>query len=189
MSVSGFLGGFKRFIARRGVPDVIVNDNFKTFKAVKRFMVSYGITQRFILPASQWLGGFYERLVRSVKMCLKKVLGRTFVTFEELQTILCEIEAVINSRPLACACEDLNEVLTPFHLLHGRDISESLKLTDSVISTGLEPCKRWLLHVRKVLKDYWSRFRDTYLNELRQMNIYRKDKHGKGANITVGDVV
>ena len=48
MSVSGFLRGFKRFMARRGVPDVIVNDNFKTFKAVevKRFMVSYGITQR-----------------------------------------------------------------------------------------------------------------------------------------------
>ena len=179
-------------MARRGVPDVIVNDNFKTFKAVevKRFMVSHGITQRFILPASPWWRGFYERLVRSVKMRLKKVLGRAFDTFEELQTILCEIEAVINSRPLACACEeDLNEVLTPFHMLHGRDISESLKLTDSVISTGLEPCKRRLLHVRKVLKDYWSRFRDTYLNELRQMNIYRKDKHGKGADITVGEVV
>ena len=191
MSVSGFLRGFKRFMAGKSVPDV-VNDNFKTFKAVevKRFMVSYGITQRFILPASPWWGGFYERLVRSVKMCLKKVLGRVFVTLEELHTILCEIEAVINSRPLACACEDdLNEVLTPFHMLHGRDISESLKLTDSVISTGLEPCKRRLLHVRKVLKDYWSRFRDTYLNELRQMNIYRKDKHGKGADITVGDVV
>ena len=101
-------------MARRGVPNVIVNDNFKTFKAVevKRFMVSYGITQRFILPASPWWGSFYERLVRSVKMCLKKVLGRAFVTFEELHKILCEIEAAINSRPLACACEDdLNEVL------------------------------------------------------------------------------
>ena len=44
MSVSGFLRGFKRFMARRGVPDVIVNDNFKTFKAVeaKRFMISHG---------------------------------------------------------------------------------------------------------------------------------------------------
>ena len=88
---------------------------------------------------------------------------------------------LLNSRPPAYACEyDLNEVLTPFHLLHGRDICKSLKLTDSVISTGLEPCKRRLLHVRKVLKDYWSKFRDTYLNESRQMTIYRKDKHEKG---------
>ena len=142
MSVSGFLQGFKRFMACRGDPDVIVNDNFKTFKTVevKRFMVSHGITQRFILPASPWWGGFYERLVRSVKMCLKKVSGNAL---EELQTILCEIEAVIYSRPLAYACEDdLKEVLTPFHLLHGRNICKSLKLTDSVISTGLEPCKR-----------------------------------------------
>ena len=87
---------------------------FYAFKAVevKQFMVSYGITQRFILPASPWWDSFYERLVRSVKMCLKKVLGRAFVTFEELHKILCEIETAINSRPLACACEDdLNEVL------------------------------------------------------------------------------
>ena len=91
---------------------------------------------------------------------------------EKLQTIFCEIEAVINTRPLVYACEDdLNEVLIPFHLLHGRNICKSLKLTDSVISTGLESCKRYLLHVRKVLKDYWSRFRDTYPNELRQMNL------------------
>ena len=56
MSVSSFLRGFKRFMARRGVPDVIVNDNFKTFEAVEvtRFMVSHGITQRFILPVSPW---------------------------------------------------------------------------------------------------------------------------------------
>ena len=101
MSVSGFLRGFKRFMVRRGVPDVIANDNFKTFKSleVKRLLVSQGVTQQFILPASPWWGGFYERLVCSVKMCLKKVLGKAFVTFEELQTILCEIEAVINSRP------------------------------------------------------------------------------------------
>ena len=43
--------------------------------------------------------------------------------------------------------------------------------------------------MRKVLKDYWSRFRDTYFNELRQMHIYRKDQKGTGANVTVGDVV
>jgi hypothetical protein len=56
MSVEGFLRGFKRFIARRGVPEVIINANFKTFKSreVKRFMLGQGIKQRFILPASPW---------------------------------------------------------------------------------------------------------------------------------------
>ena len=62
------------------------------------------------------LSAWISVIVHSVKMCLKKVLGKAFVTFEELQTILCEIEAVINSRPLTYACEDgLDEILTPFN--------------------------------------------------------------------------
>jgi hypothetical protein len=123
MSVEGFLRGFKRFIASRGVPEIIINDNFKTFKSreVKRFMLGHGIKQRFILPASPWWRGFYERLVRTVKSCLKKTLGRTYTTFEELQTILCDVEIAINNRPLAYLSEDdLDEPLTAFHLIQGR---------------------------------------------------------------------
>jgi hypothetical protein len=45
MSVHGFLRGFKRFMARRGIPDLVINDNFKTFKSaeVKKFMKLQGI--------------------------------------------------------------------------------------------------------------------------------------------------
>ena len=63
-------------------------------------------------------------MVRTVKACLKKTLGKAFVTFEELQTILCEIEVAMNNRPLAYLSEDdLDEALTPFHLMYGRSIS------------------------------------------------------------------
>ena len=125
MSVHSFLRGFKRFMARRGIPDLVINDNFETFKSaeVKKLMTLQGVQQYFILPASPWWGGFYERLVRSVKGCLKKTLGKAFITFEELQTILCEIEVAINNRLLAYVSEDdLDEALTPFHLMHGRSI-------------------------------------------------------------------
>ncbi len=73
MSVDGFLRGFKRFMARRGI-GTIISDNFKTFKSaeVKKFMMLQGVTQKFILPASPWWDGFYERLVRSVKTCFKE---------------------------------------------------------------------------------------------------------------------
>ena len=92
MSIEGFLRGFKRFIARRGIPDIVINDNFKTFRSrgVKQYMLRQAIKQQFILPASPWWGGFYERLVRTAKSCLKKTLGRSYTTFEELQTILCD---------------------------------------------------------------------------------------------------
>ena len=59
MSMHGFLREFKRFMARRGVPDLVISDNFKTFKSseVKKFMLLQGVKQRFILPASPWWGG------------------------------------------------------------------------------------------------------------------------------------
>ena len=102
MKVAAFIRAFKRFTARRGKPDITINDNFKTFKSsnVKKYMLYQGVRQQFILPASPWWGGFYERLVRSVKISLKKVLGKALLTYEELETVLCEIESVINNRPL-----------------------------------------------------------------------------------------
>ena len=113
-------------MAQQGVPDLVISDNFKTFRSseVKKFMLFQGIRQRFILPASPWWEGFHEHLVRTVKACLKKTLGKAFVTFEELQTILCEIEVAVNNQPLAYVSEDdLDEALTPFHLMYGRSVS------------------------------------------------------------------
>ena len=63
-------------------------------------MTQQGVSQKFILPASPWWGGFYERLVRSVKLSLKKVLGKSLLTYEEVETVLCGIERAINGRPL-----------------------------------------------------------------------------------------
>lgn len=51
-----------------------------------------------LTEASPWWGGFFERLVRSFKRCLKKTLRTARVTYEELSTILIEMEGVLNSR-------------------------------------------------------------------------------------------
>ena len=53
---------------------------------------------------------------------------------------------------------------------------------------SLGQCKDRLVHLQKVLKDCWVRFRREYLNELRQMNIYRKRK-GSTRDLIIGDVV
>ena len=63
-------------------------------------MLRLGVQQKFTLPASPWWGGFYERLVRSVKMLLKKMLEKS-LRHEKLETVLLKIESVINGRPLA----------------------------------------------------------------------------------------
>ncbi|VDI32061.1 Hypothetical predicted protein, partial [Mytilus galloprovincialis] len=63
-----------------------------------------------------------ERLIGLTKNCIKKVLGRALVTFRVLETIVIEIEAILNDRPLTHVSTDLtdDEPLTPSHLLYGR---------------------------------------------------------------------
>ncbi|GBN68016.1 hypothetical protein AVEN_95960-1 [Araneus ventricosus] len=64
-------------------------------------------------------GGFYERLVKTVKEPLRKVLGKALLTFEELTTILSEVEIIVNNRPLTYVENDPGEPepLTPAHFL------------------------------------------------------------------------
>ena len=52
------------------------------------------------MEKAPWWGGFFERLIRSVKNCLKKVVGNARLTMDELSMVIVEVEAVLNSRPL-----------------------------------------------------------------------------------------
>ena len=61
--------------------------------------------------------------MRLVKMLLKKILGKSLLSYEKLETALLKIESVINVRPLAFLSEDdLGDALTPNHLMYGRNI-------------------------------------------------------------------
>ncbi|XP_028404090.1 uncharacterized protein LOC114526763 [Dendronephthya gigantea] len=108
-----FLRCFRRFVGRRGTPKIMASDNAKTFKASKRILrdlfdnvevedclSNKGIDWRFNLERAPWWGGFFERLVGVVKTCLRKVIGSAKLTFDELRTILVEVEATVNDRPL-----------------------------------------------------------------------------------------
>ena len=88
----------KRLTARHGAPGTIISDNGKAFvsEEVQDFAASKNIQWKFNLEAAPWQGGFFERMVGSTKRCLKKLLFRSTVTFNELLTLLHQIEAVIN---------------------------------------------------------------------------------------------
>ena len=63
------------------------------------------------------------RMVASVKQCLKKTLGNARMSFDELSTVLTEVESTLNSRPLTYEYSEVDEeVLTPSHLIYGRRI-------------------------------------------------------------------
>ncbi|XP_044171905.1 uncharacterized protein LOC122956303 [Acropora millepora] len=97
-----FVRSFKRFITRRGVPNLVVSDNGSTFKgeALRKLLADHRIEWKFNVALAPWWGGFFERLVRSTKRCLKKTLGTTRVSYEELLSVVVEIEGILNSRPL-----------------------------------------------------------------------------------------
>ena len=81
---------------------MFINDNFKTsnLTEIKDFRSALCIKWKFILERSPWQGGFYERLVGLVKSCIKNVFSNQRLSFDELNTIITEVEGVSNERPL-----------------------------------------------------------------------------------------
>ena len=73
---------------------------------MQSYNANQGIEWNFIVELAPWMGGFYERLVGTVKGALKKSIGKICLTEKKLETFLTEAEAVINSRPLVCVGED-----------------------------------------------------------------------------------
>ena len=99
--------------------------------AVLEALSRKGTEWRFIPARAPWYGGFWERLIGLTKTSLEKILGRRFVSMETLQTIVTEIEAVLNDRPLTHVSSNLHDLepLTPSHLLYGRKMT-SLPYTE-----------------------------------------------------------
>lgn len=160
LSSSAFLASLKRFVSRRGLPSDIFSDNGKNFKgaanylkqlfqiirseSVQHFAISNFIHWHFIPPYSPHFGGLWESAVKSMKNHLIKACKTTILNFEELSTLLCQIEACLNSRPLTPLSSDPSDVraLTPGHFLIGVPL---LEIPESENSPNLSLSSRWIL--------------------------------------------
>ena len=90
---------------------------------VQEHHTGLGVTWQFNMEQAPWWGDAFERMVRSTKQCLKKLIGRAHFSLDELITALAEIEAVLNSWPLSYVSgEDMEEPITPSHWIVGRRI-------------------------------------------------------------------
>jgi len=124
-----------KIYSQKGLPKTIISDNAKTFKRadlelkkleelmktseIQNMAAHQGILWRFIPERAAWWGGFWERLVRSVKVCLKSAIGKAIIPVDDLITLLTEVESVVNDRPITYVTSDHNDLepLTPSHFL------------------------------------------------------------------------
>ena len=97
-----FILALHRFLAKPKKAKLIISDKFRMFKSenAKLFLRNNCINQSFILDLSFWWGRFCERLVGITKFCLKKVVAKALIIFEELRIVTYEVEVTLNSRPL-----------------------------------------------------------------------------------------
>ena len=137
LTSNAFIAALKRFIARRGIPAQIFSDNGKNFRRANRtlhelytFLRSMEVEQSskefcglrgmkwsFIPPSAPHFGGLWESGVKSVKYHLRRVIGGTILNFEEYSTLLSQIEACLNSRPLCAVSDDARDP-EPLSLIH-----------------------------------------------------------------------
>lgn len=161
---------FKRFVSRRGMPSVVYSDNAKCFHRVAGQLSDFGpimMKWKFIAPRAPWWGGWWERLVRSVKSHLRKSVGFRSLCRTELATLLCEIEACINSRPITFVGDtvDAPEPLTPSHFLTGRKHGE---VSERVPADPLDDNDMRALtgSVNQSAEQFWQRWSQEYLRNL-----------------------
>ena len=151
LDVEAFIRSFRRFCSRRGLQATLLSDNAKTFKSASRevkklvrspklfeYLANRKVDWQFFVALSPWMGGAWERLIRSVKRCLIKIIGRASLSYFELNTLLTEVEGIINCRPLTYLYGDedgIEYALTPSHLINERNVSELNEKYAEVVST------------------------------------------------------
>jgi len=156
---------------------------------VSKFLHNSDITWIFNAPHSSHMGGVWERMIglarRILDNMLSNVPGRT-LTHEVLATLMAEVTAIINSRPLAPISSDPNDVLiTPAMLLNPRFSSG---ISDLAVCLDIDPRemykKQWKF-VQILSDTFWQRWKEGYLQTLQT----RRKWQNSVRNLKEGDIV
>ena len=201
LETSSMISALRRFIARRGPPQKAFSDNgtnlvgasnelkisMKVFSVdeLKRYGVENDFQWIFIPPKSPHFGGAWERMIGVAKRIAKGVQGvlPTKITDESLTTLFCEVENIVNGRPLCKVSDDPNDasVITPNHLLMTR--------AGAVLPPGRfdvhDTYRKAWRHTQNLVNQFWSKWVRFYLPELQK----RQKWFNVTENLAIGDLV
>ncbi|XP_055584679.1 uncharacterized protein LOC129737541 [Uranotaenia lowii] len=206
LSTPAFLSALRRFVARRSRPREIHSDNGTAFKGASNALhrlydmlkknsedreqifnwcATERIQWKFIPPRAPHFGGLWEAAVKSAKHHILREIGHTNMSYEDMTTLLAEVEMCLNSRPITpipTETDDL-EVLTPGHFLVGTN----LQAVDDVDVTAKPDnhLDHWKLTTKR-MQGIWARWYPEYLAQLQT----RARKGSKSAvPVEVGKIV
>uniref|UniRef100_A0A914USC2 Integrase catalytic domain-containing protein n=1 Tax=Plectus sambesii TaxID=2011161 RepID=A0A914USC2_9BILA len=218
LTAEAFINAFRKFIARRGRPDVIISDNAKQFvlanKALKMvwsavecgpnvitYFAQEGITWLFTPELAPWHGGMYERMVAMVKKAYKAAVGRQVLTLDQFATLLTEIEAVVNCRPLTYIGGDVTaeSILRPVDFLLPRNQpglpplqaeKEEEEYQPDALNSQEKLVVAWK-NTMATLNHFWQIWHDDYLTSLRerQQRLHKGPRSQQHSTPKVGEVV
>ncbi|KAL7301100.1 hypothetical protein TKK_0006077 [Trichogramma kaykai] len=190
-SARDFLMVYRRFVARRGICATFSSDcgtNFigadrelrtlfaqaqKQPKRLARMLSNEGTEWRFNSPVAPHFGGIWEAAVKSTKFHLKRIIGDTRLTFEEFSTLLAQIEACLNSRPLQAINDDPTDLtaLIPAHFLVG---TATCTIPEpSTLDLSISRLSR-LQMLRIMYEHFWTRWSSEYLQALQHRPKWQK---------------
>ena len=180
LETDSFINALRRFITRRGKPVLVRTDNGSIFASVVRkncapafrsgtdsVYMNTCCNKKFVgfsppAPAASHHGGIWERCIRTTRRILNALLSEQVLNDEGLLTLMCEVEAVINGRPITKVSEDSRklETLSPNHLL--------LLRQGAVLPPGLFQRKdnssrqRWR-QIQYLADQFWKRWSRDYI--------------------------
>lgn len=202
LTSQGFIAAFRRFVSRRGLCATLYSDNATNFRGADRelrtlfhqasqfyaeanaTLIQERVTWKFIPPGTPHYGGLWEAGVKSVKFHLRRTTGEHQLTFEEWSTVLAEIEACLNSRPLSPLTSELDDLraLTPAHFLIGT--ASGLVPDADMGDIRINRLDRHQL-LQRIRNYYWKRWSNEYILQLQERAKWRSPSD----NLAVGRLV
>ena len=207
LDTDSFLNAFRRFTSRRGPVRQLRSDQGTNFVGARRELLEAlnemdqekikssllkehcdWITFKMNVPSASHMGGVWERQIRTVRNVLSSLLQHNSEQLddESLRTLMCEAEAIVNSRPLTVnqlTDPDSPEPLTPSHLLTMKS-KVLLSPPGKFEPADMYARKRWR-RVQHLANEFWTRWRKEYLLSLQERQKWTRPRR----NLNVGDVV
>lgn len=202
LSTEAFIAALRRFTSRRGLCSNIYSDNGTNFVGANNTLTelynflkqkSNHINHHLLKQKNQWhfippkaphFGGIWEAAVISAKIHLTRVIKNEILTYEEYNTLIIQIEACLNSRPITQLSNDINDAypLTPGHFLIGDSLIAPVEHDTTDIP--MNKLTRWN-HIQQLRQHFWQRWSRDYLHQLQE-----KHKWQQGANnLSIGTLV